>query len=65
MTRITQTLSLITALLSGSIYDTAEARPQNSIETSSQMVRGIDSSEEDLRIMAEARIALGTELSKR
>ncbi len=65
MTRMTQTLSLITALISGGIYDTTEASPANSMETSSTMVRGIENSDEDLRIMIEARIALGNELRRR
>jgi hypothetical protein len=62
---MTQTLSLITALISGGIYDTAEASPAKSLETNTTMVRGLDTSDDDLRIMIEARIALGTELSQR
>lgn len=65
MSRMTQTLSLITALISGGIYDTAEANHTSSLNTNTSVVRGIDTSEEDLRIMIEARIALGNELRKR
>lgn len=65
MSRMTQTLSLITALISGGIYDTAEACPSSSLETNTSVVRAVDTSDEDLRIMIEARIALGNELRKR
>lgn len=65
MSRITQALSLITALISGGIYDTAEASQRSSAESNASVVRGVDTSDEDLRIMIEARIALGNELRKR
>lgn len=65
MSRMTQTLSLITALISGGIYDTAEASQCSSMESNTSVVRAIDTSDEDLRIMIEARIALGNELRKR
>lgn len=62
---MTQTLSLITALISGGIYDTAEASQTSTLKTNTSVVRGIDTSDEDLRIMLEARIALGNELRRR
>tara|TARA_A100001391_G_scaffold192156_3_gene166149 strand:+ start:286 stop:483 length:198 start_codon:yes stop_codon:yes gene_type:complete len=65
MSRISQTLSLITALISGGIYDTVEASRVNSLETNASMVRAVDTSDEDLRIMIEARIAVGNDLRKR
>lgn len=65
MSRMTHALSLITALISGGIYDTAKANSANSLETNTPIVRDCGASDEDLRIRIEARIALGNELRQR
>lgn len=65
MSPMTHALSLITALISGGIYDTSETCASRSSEATSSVVRGVDTSDEDLRMMIEARIALGNELRKR
>ncbi|WDQ16454.1 hypothetical protein [Rhodopirellula sp. P2] len=66
MSRLTSTLSLVTALLSGGIYDTASANPISSAtRNETPIIQPIQSNDENRRIMMDARIAMGGELKRK
>lgn len=66
MTRFTQALSLVTALLSGSVYDASPVNAaSHSASTNTVAVQAVDLDDESRRIMMDARIAMGKELQRR
>ncbi|QDT05905.1 hypothetical protein K227x_43100 [Rubripirellula lacrimiformis] len=65
MSRFSTALSLISALVSGSVYDSANAAPVRTSPSNVPLVQSIDTEDEAHRIKMDARIQLGTELGRK
>ncbi len=64
MSRITQALSLVTALLSGGFYDSVQASSNNTAGPQMPVVQPMESNGEDRQAVLEARLKLGGELQR-